>query len=853
MIPCPVCGSEDRVDYVYPPYVTCAMCQHTYQPEPPPKTWMNPGEGNSNGYSGSVMNDQEKGANAYIANWLCSRYHPKRTLDIGSGYPYLASRFAANGAEAHALDGGFFEDLISVDGIHDVKTAAVDWEGEEDLPWEGKFDLITMIHLFEHMYNPHEAAKRVFDSLNPEGVLYVRLPNKDVPGIERDHTPGHVKIHPSIYGTASLLRVMQETGFHCIWLEHQPGYGQTSLIFRKRLPKISLFMITKNEEDNIGPCLDSVRSFCDEMIVLDTGSTDRTVLKAIEHGAEVHHSKKFNKDTTYAEFHFAEARNEAMALCDPNSDWLFWMDADDTFEGRILLSPRFDCYNVEVVYGNDRLKHARYFRNRWVPGFQGAIHETPDISGCRTSETHTCRVHHKVGVKPGRIERNTSILETEYSKNPDNLRTVFYLANSYKDAGRNKEAISKYRRYINRGGNFHDELVIAHFYISNCYYSLGNYAEAIRWAFRGLCVDDRHAEFYCRIGESYMALGNYQRAAHYFEMALELPGVPPTVLWTHDMFYDAVPKHQLEVCRLKLGHEAIAVPKDPLAQKKIIELVRPGALGDIIATTPSVAWYREQYPDAWIRYICHPSGYEILARNPDIDEIAPEEGDCSIRKYFEYPMSEGYPDTPMSKHLAEHFADSADVQLPDNWQCKLILPGLDHGFELPEIYITFAVKTGWSEYKEWPLYRWEALIKRMKKLYPEIAWIQLGGPNEPDIEAADRNLNGMTTLTQGFQVLAQSILFVGLDSVFNHACNALEVPAVIMFGSTHPQGSGYPEATNLVANLECQPCYRENNEISVHPKPPCPFDHKCMNQFMTVDKVSEAVQAKLKNIVNVEV
>ncbi len=54
---------------------------------------------------------------------------------------------------------------------------------------------------------------------------------------------------------------------------------------------ISLCMIVKNEEDNIGRCLESIKSIVDEIIVVDTGSTDRTIEIALSMGAKVYEFK----------------------------------------------------------------------------------------------------------------------------------------------------------------------------------------------------------------------------------------------------------------------------------------------------------------------------------------------------------------------------------------------------------------------------------------------------------------------------------------------------------------------------------------------------------------------------------
>src|SRR6476660_1021776 len=86
--------------------------------------------------------------------------------------------------------------------------------------------------------------------------------------------------------------------------------------------QVSLCMIVRNEEANLRPCLEPVRSLFHEMIVVDTGSTDRTRLIAAELGARV------------VEFpwcdDFAAARNESLRHA--TGDWIFWLDADDRVE-----------------------------------------------------------------------------------------------------------------------------------------------------------------------------------------------------------------------------------------------------------------------------------------------------------------------------------------------------------------------------------------------------------------------------------------------------------------------------------------------------------------------------------------
>ena len=76
-------------------------------------------------------------------------------------------------------------------------------------------------------------------------------------------------------------------------------------------------MITKNEEANIGPCLDGL-AFCDERIVVDSGSTDRTIALAQQKGARV-----FTHDWQG----FGKQKNVALSLA--SGDWVLSVDADE--------------------------------------------------------------------------------------------------------------------------------------------------------------------------------------------------------------------------------------------------------------------------------------------------------------------------------------------------------------------------------------------------------------------------------------------------------------------------------------------------------------------------------------------
>lgn len=143
------------------------------------------------------------------------------------------------------------------------------------------------------------------------------------------------------------------------------------------MPRIALVMIARNEARCIVRCLRSVKPWVDEMIVLDTGSTDDTVALARAEGAQVH-AFTWQDD-------FALARNAALALS--QADWNLVLDADEvlTSGGQALASLRQAPPNflgrIEVRSDYTGGQAASSWLPRVLPHgvrYQGAIHEQPD-------------------------------------------------------------------------------------------------------------------------------------------------------------------------------------------------------------------------------------------------------------------------------------------------------------------------------------------------------------------------------------------------------------------------------------------------------------------------------------------
>jgi glycosyltransferase involved in cell wall biosynthesis len=142
--------------------------------------------------------------------------------------------------------------------------------------------------------------------------------------------------------------------------------------------KISLCLIAKNEAENIGSCIKSADEFVDEIIVVDTGSTDETINIAQTLGAKVY-KEQWQNDFSYH-------RNTSLAKA--NSDWILLLDCDEELEqgsgqklkNAIKNNSNFEAFFVQIIntLAKERqmtFSSIRIIKNRSLFHFTGKLHE----------------------------------------------------------------------------------------------------------------------------------------------------------------------------------------------------------------------------------------------------------------------------------------------------------------------------------------------------------------------------------------------------------------------------------------------------------------------------------------------
>lgn len=235
---CPIC--EDR-DYKVldngTPYVQCRKCDFWYQRELPTKLYEA-----SHEQPGDAMSSNDKAVNANVALQLYDLFlRSKRlsfALDIGAKFPWLMHSLniiSEGKVETWAIDG--IPDLEYFVLRHELKVNGhtCDFETADKYPWGNKlkFDLITMIHVIEHFYDPVPTLSKVHNLLTSDGKVFIRCPAHDVSGIERDFTESHYTIHPQIWGKRSLEYMAESLGFK-ILMKNELQPGQRDLVLVKQ-------------------------------------------------------------------------------------------------------------------------------------------------------------------------------------------------------------------------------------------------------------------------------------------------------------------------------------------------------------------------------------------------------------------------------------------------------------------------------------------------------------------------------------------------------------------------------------------------------------------------------------------
>lgn len=297
-------------------------------------------------------------------------------------------------------------------------------------------------------------------------------------------------------------------------------------------PSLSLALIARDEEKNINRLLDSVEGCFDEIVLVDTGSVDKTKEIAESRGCKVYDFEWIQD--------FSKARN--FAFSKTTSEYVMWLDLDDVLHNRegflewkksaMQFADLFlNTYNYAIKPDGTpaiSFMRERVFKKSINPIWQYPLHEGIVMKpGWKIDYACSWAVNHLRDADDLKKDksRNITILEKLKKDGKLDIRLQFYYAKELFEAGRHEEAVLEFDKAIEAHDlQIHDRL-LSYQYANYAAQAIADtikdefkekkaqwYDRAIKYALEGLKYDSSRAELFTSAGDCYIKMGNINKA-----------------------------------------------------------------------------------------------------------------------------------------------------------------------------------------------------------------------------------------------------------------------------------------------------------------------------------------------------
>jgi tetratricopeptide (TPR) repeat protein len=294
---------------------------------------------------------------------------------------------------------------------------------------------------------------------------------------------------------------------------------------------ISLCMIVKNEEKFLPRCLESVKGHVDEIIIVDTGSTDSTIEIAKRYNAKIYHHPWENS--------FSKARNYSLkhATC----DWILILDADEEADkdDAHKLKDVIKENGINVIYlpvinrpvGGKNISinnSERLFKNHLDFHYEGIVHNDQKHSGL--SKKANIKIYH-YGYHQGdeqmekKFMRTATLLREQIKNDPENPIPRHYLAISYLDRQRNdeciREAIEAIRLFEQQNSKVQPQL-LTYYTASVAFYRKKDLVNAETYALKAIDFYADYVDAYCMLSSIYLMQKEHNKCIEASKKSLKL-------------------------------------------------------------------------------------------------------------------------------------------------------------------------------------------------------------------------------------------------------------------------------------------------------------------------------------------
>ena len=331
---------------------------------------------------------------------------------------------------------------------------------------------------------------------------------------------------------------------------------------RRQMISISLCMIVRNEERVLGRCLESVKDFADEIVIVDTGSGDRTAEIAAEFTDRIFHYP-WRDD-------FSAARNFAMDQ--GQGEYLMWLDADDVIPERSLeklmeLKQAFDRETDVVMLPYVTAFDAQgrpafsYYRERIVRNskdfrFTGKVHEVIPPHG-KIIYADIPVEHRKTDA--GDSDRNLRIYEKMMKDGEEfDARSLYYYGRELLYHGRYREGAHALTEFLERPDGWVENQIDATRQLAYCFYGTGEDSKALQALLYGLSFDVPRGETCCDLGRHFFDRGRYEEAAYWYKQAFTAKRADRSGAFIREECYGFLPAVFLSMIYDRLGQKDMA-------------------------------------------------------------------------------------------------------------------------------------------------------------------------------------------------------------------------------------------------------------------------------------------------------
>jgi len=334
-------------------------------------------------------------------------------------------------------------------------------------------------------------------------------------------------------------------------------------------PTISLGMIVKNEEKHMERLLPVLVDLFDEIVIVDTGSTDRTCEILTDwsrsHGhIKIDHFKWVND--------FSKARQYGMDRC--TSDYYFWLDADDEiinvdefilWRDNVMGAADYWMVNYDYTQDKNGKSVCNFIRERIVKNegkfhWRYFLHEglvpKDDTKRIHSQKCITFEIKHVRTAEDITADKNRNLdIFKEFEKDGIlDARLTFYYGKELFDIGKHKEASKYLMEAAQSEETAFPDRILAIQYCAQSAYECEAYTQAEQLALNGVQLLPSRAEFWCLLGDARLKKNDIKGAMIFYKSARACePENLSNTIFALETSYHEYPTYQLVQCYMNMG------------------------------------------------------------------------------------------------------------------------------------------------------------------------------------------------------------------------------------------------------------------------------------------------------------